>query len=157
MKKFLFFILLFLIFPVWADVLEPDEVFPHTFLQHYHISSVLVAMFLTAVVETILLWCFKYRGWKVLTYFFILNLISNFLVNLGAEVLPELFIEDDVYFYSGRLGQLYYYCIPFLELFAIVFEAGLLGLMTGYNKKLWISVFLTNLTSFLTGVLLFGL
>lgn len=146
-----------LCFPVWADVLEPNEVFSHTFLKHYHISSVLFAMTLTAVIETSVLWCFKYRGWKVLTYFFILNLISNFLVNLGAEVLPELLMEDDAYYYRGRLEQLYYCCIPFLELFAVVFEAGLLGLMTGYNKKLWISVFLTNLASFLLGVLLFGL
>ena len=157
MKKLLFFVLLFLCFPVWADLLD-DRVAPlHTFLKHYHVSSVLFVMVLTAVIETFLLWCFKYHGWKILSYFFILNLISNFLVNYGAEVLPEFFIEDDVYFYRGRIEQLYYYCIPFLELFVVVFEASFLGLMTGYNRKLWISVFLTNLISFLTGIFLFGL
>lgn len=163
MKRPLFWVILFLCFPVWADVLEPNEVFPHTFLQHHRILSVLFAMFLTAVIETFLLWCFKYRTWKVLTYFFILNLISNFLVNLGAAELPFhicfTFFNNDCFMYSGggMLNTVYYYCIPFLELFAVVFEIGLLGLMTGYNKKLWLSVFATNLISFLTGVLLFGL
>ena len=163
MKKILFFILLFLCFPVWADVLD-DRVVPlHTFLKHYHISSVLFTMILTAVIETSVLWCFKYRGWKILTYFFILNLISNFIVNLGATELPLhicfTFFDNACFMYSGggMFDTIYYYCILFLELFAVVFEAGLLGLMTGYNKKLWLSVFLTNLISFLLGVLLFGL
>jgi len=135
-------LLLFLIFfplSCFADVLDGTPESFRYFEQNYHISPILFAMWLTAVIETFLLWCFKYRTWKVLIYFFILNLISNFLVNA-------------LYSYYGDI-----WLVPVLELGAVVFEAALLGLMTGYNKKLWLSVFATNLISFLTGVLLFGL
>lgn len=139
MKKILFFILLLLCFPVLADVLSDTPESFRQFERTYHVSPIFFAMSLTAIIETFLLWCFKYRGWTVLTYFFILNLISNFIINT-------------IYDYSGD-GLL----VPALEVGAVVFEAGLLGLMTGYNKKMWLSVLATNLISFLTGVLLFGL
>ena len=103
----------------------------------------LVAMPLTAIVETFLLWCFRYRGWKVLSYFFVLNLISNLLINLAYRNLWGI-VPKDVLILS-------------LELIVILFEVTLLGLMTGYNKKLCFSVFFTNLCSFLLGVLLLGI
>ena len=107
------------------------------------LSLPLFAMGLTAVIETFLLWCFKYRGWKVLSYFFILNLISNFLANFVYQNLWGM-VQKDILILS-------------LELAVVLFEAILLGIMTGYNKKLWFSVFLTNLCSFLFGVFLFGI
>ena len=125
MKKILIFILLFLCFPVWADVLDDTPISSGgfvsfwQFVRAYHISPIFFAMGLTAVIETFLLWCFKYRTWKVLTYFFILNLISNFLVNLGAAELPFYicftFFNNDCFMYSGggMLNTVYYYCIPF--------------------------------------------
>ena len=102
----------------------------------------LQAMLLTAVIETFVLWCFKYRGWKVLSYFCVLNLVSNFLINL-------------TYYHTWMLMPKYV-LIPILEFSVVIFEASLLGLMTGYNKKLWLSVFLTNLISYTTGVLIYG-
>lgn len=134
-----FLFLIFLSLSCFADVLTDTPESFINFRRTYHISPILFAMGLTAIVETFLLWCFKYRGWKVLTYFFILNLISNFLINA-------------IYGYYGDI-----YWVPVLELGVVLFEAALLGLMTGYNKKLWLSVFATNLISFLLGVLLFGL
>ena len=103
----------------------------------------LVAMFLTAIVETFLFWCFRYRDWKVLSYFFILNLISNLLVNLAYQNLWGIIPKNSL--------------ILSLEVAVVLFEACLLGVMTGHNKKLWLSVFLTNLCSFLLGVLLLGI
>ena len=143
MKKILFFVLLFSCFPVWADVLSEREEFFRNLEYNYHVPPILFTMFLTAVIETFLLWFFRYRKWKVLTYFFILNLISNLIVNS---------VYDEIW----RMAP-YYILVPLLEMGVVLFEIGLLGLMTGYNKKLWISVFATNLVSFLTGVLLFGL
>ena len=99
-------------------------------------------MFLTAVIETIVLWCLKYRGWKVLSYFFVLNLVSNFLLNC-------------TYFHIFGIAPKYV-LIPALEISVVIFEAGLLGLMTGYSKRVWGSVFLTNLISSSIGVLLYG-
>ena len=104
--------------------------------------SYLTAMLITAVTETILLWCLKYRGWKVLTYFFILNLVSNFLVN---------FVYQHTYYMLPKVAL-----IPMLEFGVYAFEVALLGLMTGYNKKLFICVFLTNLFSYSLGVLMYG-
>lgn len=142
-KKVLFLILLLLSFSVLADVLTEREEFFFKLESAYHIPPFLLTMFLTAVIETFFLWCFGYRGWKVLTCFFVLNLISNLVVNLVYESI-------------WRIAP-YYVLVPTLESGVVLFEAGLLGLMTGYNKKLWLSVLATNLLSFLTGVLLFGL
>ncbi len=103
----------------------------------------LLAMFSTATVETILLYALKYRGWKILEYFFLLNLLSNLIVNIV---------------YSNTWNMLpHYILVPLLEISVVLFEAFLLGLKVGYDKKLWGAVFLTNLGSFLLGVLLFGL
>ena len=100
------------------------------------------AMLITAVVETIVLWCCKYRGWKVLTYFFVLNLVSNFLVN---------FIYRQTYGMWPKIAL-----VPTLEFGVYVFEVVLLGLMTGYNKKLFLSVLLSNVITYTLGVLIYG-
>lgn len=140
MKNFIFFALLFLSLTCHADVLDR---FPLNWIRHtYHIPPILFTMLLTATLETSLLWCFKYRGWKILSYFFTLNLISNLLVNLIYQNIFGI-IPKDILIFS-------------LELAVVIFEVGFLGLMTKYNKKLWVSVFSTNLFSFLLGVFLFG-
>ena len=102
----------------------------------------LIAMLITAVTETIVLWLCKYHGWKVLSYFFVLNLISNFLVN---------HIYHHTYYMLPKLAL-----VPLLELSVYVFEVVLLGLMTGYNKKLFLSVLLSNIITYSLGVLLYG-
>ena len=104
--------------------------------------SYLNAMLITAVVETIVLWCCKYRVWKVLTYFFILNLTSNFLVN---------FIYRQTYYMLPKIAL-----VPMLEFGVYVFEVALLGVMTGYNKKLFLSVLLSNVITYTLGVLIYG-
>jgi len=100
------------------------------------------AMFLTAVIETIVLWCCRYRGWKVLSYFFVLNLVSNFLVNFAYRhtyyMLPKTML------------------VPLLEFSVYLFEVGFLGILLGYNKKLFSCVLLSNLISYSLGVLLYG-
>ena len=160
MKKVVF--LLFVLFspPCLADLLPLDSELPKLviFLKNYHIPLVPFAMFLTAIVETFLLWCFKYRGWKVLTYFFILNLISNLGINIISDIICRFIVDFfEIPGYGLAYREVFNYCVPFFELSVVLFEASLLGLMTGYNKKLWLSVFATNLISFLLGVLLFGL
>lgn len=102
-----------------------------------------MAMFLTATIETLLLYFLKYRDWKILSYFFSLNLISNLCVNV-------------IYSYVCHINPLGL-TVALLELGVLLFEITLLGLMSGYNKKLYLSVFATNLCTFLLGVLLFGL
>ena len=67
----------------------------------------LKAMFLTAVIETFVLWCLRYRGWKVLSYFFVLNLVSNFLINF-------------TYFNTWMLMPKYV-LIPVLEFSVVIF------------------------------------
>ena len=100
------------------------------------------AMLITAIIETIVLWCCKYRGWKVLSYFFILNLVSNFLVNFTYRRVYGLWPKIIL--------------VPALELGVYIFEVALLGLMTGYNKKLFLSVLLSNIITYSLGVLLYG-
>ena len=104
--------------------------------------SYLNAMLLTAIIETIVLWCCRYRGWKVLAYFFVLNLVSNFLVNFAYRhtyyMLPKIML------------------VPLLEFAVYLFEVGLFGLLSGYNKKLFFCVLLSNLISYSLGVLLYG-
>ena len=102
----------------------------------------LFPMLITAITETIVLWCCRYRGWKVLSYFFVLNLISNFLVN---------FTYRQVYGLWPKI-----ILVPSLELGVYVFEVALLGLMTGYNKKLFWSVLLSNVVTYTLGVILYG-
>lgn len=101
------------------------------------------AMFLTALVETCLLWCFKYRSKKLLFFYFVLNLISNFVANISYQKLWGIIPQG--------------WLIFILETGVLFFEIVLFGLTIGYNKKLYYSVFLTNLISFLLGILLFGL
>ncbi len=100
------------------------------------------AMFLTATVETFLLGCFGFRQKKVLTAFFILNLISNFMVNL-------------IYQYTWNMAPKYI-LIPLLEIGVVVFEISGLSVITGLRTKLCVSVLLTNLSSYLLGLFLFG-
>jgi len=103
----------------------------------------LYAMFLTAIIETICLRLVGYTRFVVLGYFFIINLVSNFCVNVVYQSIccniPQ-WVE-----------------ILLLESGVVVFEILCLGLITRYTKKMAISVFLTNLISFLTGVILFGI
>jgi len=99
-------------------------------------------MLITAITEAIVLWCCRYRGWKVLSYFFVLNLISNFLVN---------FTYRQVYGLWPKI-----ILVPVLELGVYIFEAVFLGLMTRYNKKLFLSVLLSNVMTYTLGVILYG-
>ena len=141
MKK-IFLLILFLALPVWADMV----LYGKPSIKPYRLSfedALYVSMFLTAIIETFLLWCFKFRGWKVLTYFFILNLISNLIVNLALAQIHTLHVVPETV------------SVSVLEFGVVVLEAGLLGLMTGYHKKVWLTVFGTNLASFLIGLFFF--
>jgi len=101
------------------------------------------AMLITAVTETIVLWWCRYRSWKVLSYFFVLNLISNFLVNFTYRQMYGLWPQIIL--------------VPSLELGVYLFEVVLLGLMTGYNRKLFLCVLLSNLITYSLGVILYGI
>ena len=99
-------------------------------------------MLITAVVETIVLWCCKYRSIKTLCYFFLLNCISNLTLNLTYQhiwmMAPKIIL------------------VPLLEFLVYVFETGFLGLATGYNKKLFLCVLLSNIITYSLGVILYG-
>ena len=100
------------------------------------------AMLITAISETIFLWFCRYRSWRILGYFFILNLISNFTANVvyrnAYYVLPKIVL------------------VLLIEFGVYVFEIGLLGLATGYNKKLFLCVLLSNIITYSLGVILYG-
>lgn len=103
----------------------------------------ITAMFLTAIIETFVLWCFRYRKFWVLVWFFVLNLVSNFIVNL---------VYQNLYYVVPHIVL-----VPVLELSVVVFEFFGMGLVTQYTKKMCMIVFFTNLVSFLTGIILFGI
>ena len=103
----------------------------------------ITAMFLTASIETFILWCLRYHKFRVLVWFFVLNLISNFIVNV---------VYQNLYYVVPHIVL-----VPGLELSVVIFEILGLGLLTRYTKKICVSVFFTNLISFLTGVILFGI
>jgi len=100
-------------------------------------------MFLTACIETLLMRLFGYRKFLVLVYFFVINLISNFLVNITYQ---NVYLSISTWLY-----------VLLLELMVVLFEIGLLGIMTGYTGKMVKCVFFTNLISFFVGFLLFWL
>lgn len=100
-------------------------------------------MLLTAVIETTCLRLFGYKKFSVLAYFFIINLVSNYLVNI---------LFQKFYYDLPKIAL-----VPMLEISVVIFEILCLGLMTRYTKKMSVSVFFTNLISFLTGVILFGI
>ncbi|MBP5352968.1 MAG: hypothetical protein J6Y91_04305 [Alphaproteobacteria bacterium] len=106
------------------------------------VRSYLFAMFLTAGIETLGMWCCGYRQRRVLSYFFGLNLISNLAVNWFYQH-TQLDIPDEWLVFS-------------LETAVVLFEAAALGLMTGYNRKMLTCVLITNLLSFGCGKIIFG-
>lgn len=102
----------------------------------------IIAMLITATVETIFLWLCRYRGWSILGYFFALNLVSNFIAN-G--------IYRNVYYMLPKIAL-----VLLIEFGVYVFEVGLLGLAIGYNKKLFLCVLLSNMITYSLGVILYG-
>ena len=102
----------------------------------------MAAMFLTAITESIILWLCRYRSWMILVYFLGLNLISNFLANS---------VYQYMYYTAPKIAL-----ILLIELGVYVFEVGLLGLATGYNKKLFYCVLLSNIITYSLGVVLYG-
>lgn len=103
----------------------------------------LYAMVLTAGVETLVMRCLRYRGFWLLTWFFVLNLASNFALNWAYA--KYWYLAPKIVMIGG------------LELAAFVLESLLFGIFAGYGKKMFGSVFLANLISFGLGVLLFGI
>ena len=103
----------------------------------------ITAMFATSIIETFVLWVLKYRRFWVLAYFFVLNLVSNFIINV---------IYQNFYYIAPKIVL-----VSGLEFCVFVFESMLMGIVVGYNGKMFLSVFLTNLISFLVGVFLFGI
>ena len=107
------------------------------------ISRYLTAMFLTAGIETFGMWCCGYRKRRVLSYFFVLNLISNLAANLFYQN-TQLAVPDNWLVFG-------------IETAVVLFEIALLGLMTGYNRKMTACVLIMNLLSFACGKIIFGL
>lgn len=129
----------------------------YTFLEENNIPPLLFAMFFTATVETFLLWCFNYRRWKVLSYFFAINLISNLCVNTVYHSIFFFNLKNYLSNYAEHFDLANWISIFFLELLVILFEIILLRLAVKYDKKLLFAVSCTNLISFLLGTLLFGI
>ena len=140
MKKYLLCLLFLLLsMPALADVWFPRYTCENIF-EGLGSNTLWFAMFSTAIIETVLLFCFKYRNWKVLAYFFLLNLMSNCLLNTFGAMWIDRGPE-----------------IPRLlcaEILVVVVETGALSLMTGLTGRLCLCVFMTNLVSFLTGLVL---
>ena len=104
-------------------------------------SILLTTMLLTAIIETIFLWWCGYHRVLVLAYFFGLNMISNCSANILYKQMT----------YMAPKPML----MILLELGVILFEYALLGLLTGYSKKLISCVALANAFSFIIGLILF--
>ena len=135
-KLFLFAICILTAFSVSANPIAPDGSY-----MPEHIR-ILYAMFLAGVVETFILWRFRYRGWKNLIYIFVVNLLSNYIVN-------------QYYDYVLWRVQVIPIAILILETAAILFETLLLGIVLKYSKKLFGSVVLANIVSFFVGLVIF--
>ena len=101
------------------------------------------AMFLTAIIETIVFRLCGYKKFYVLACFFIINLISNFLINVFYQ---------NFYYIAPKT-----FLIVTLELFVVLFEFVFMGLFLKYSQKMFIYIFLTNVLSFLIGLSLFGI
>ena len=99
------------------------------------LEKLLFLMFLAGTIETFILWCFKYRGWKNLSYIFVVNLVSNFIVNM-------------CYTYLDMRSP---YWVLMLEMGAVLFEFLLLGITLKYSKKLLGSIVVANFASFFLG------
>ncbi|MBQ7607146.1 MAG: hypothetical protein IJU76_04165 [Desulfovibrionaceae bacterium] len=99
--------------------------------------------FMTAVIEVPLFWLFGYRRWQYCLWFACVNIISNVLLNQSLE-----------YFYD-------YECYP---LFLFIGEVGVILLeytlcclqIRDGHKRLLCSIFVTNLVSFLLGIVFFS-
>ena len=143
MKKFfLIFCLLYVFFVAPALANPVVEIAPITmllptqFMSKYPLLYVyfIISMFIAGIVETFFLWVFGHKGWKVLTYFFAINLISNYAVNI---------------LYHHHYGV---NTVLLLEIAAIIFETIALGLLTKYSWKLLWDVTKTNIISFILGI-----
>ena len=103
----------------------------------------LTTMFLTAIIETIFLWWCNFRKVLALVYFFGLNLLSNCAANIVyaqlIQTTPKLFL------------------MVAIEICVILFETAMLGLLTGYSKKMFTCVLLSNLFAFFVGLIVFAI
>lgn len=136
MKKFFLIFFCAYIFLTSAAFANPIITFPLITVKCLYDrvrNIVIISMILTGILETFCLWCFGYKERKVLAYFFILNLLSNYAVNI-------LYCQQ----YGG---------IIVLEISAICFETLALGLLTKYSWKLFWDVIKTNIISFVVGVI----
>ncbi|MBP5200387.1 MAG: hypothetical protein J6Z82_07035 [Schwartzia sp.] len=96
----------------------------------------------TAVIETPLFWLCGYRRSAEAAWFFVVNLVSNLLLNEFLAGTPRAF----PYPAAMLLG----------EIFVVLLEFALCGYMVrGKGAKLFRVLLLTNAISFLAGILYF--
>ena len=105
--------------------------------------KLLTAMLLTAVIETVFFCCLGYRKGKLLAYVFIINLLTNLLVNLAFQAWYA-----DFPWHHRILATV-------LEICVVGSEFYLIGLYDKrWTAKLLRLVFLANLLSYGTGIVL---
>ena len=128
------------------DALLRSQSQAHTFIRWIEALIVFLGIHLffrvliiNAVIETFVLWCFKYRKPSILIYYALLNIISNCAVN-------------SIYHITHTETVMF---VLTLEVLAVLFEFALLGLKTGYTKRVFWAVLACNVISFLFGVWVF--
>ena len=133
-KLFLFGICFFIAFSAFSNPIALDgPIRPHLSV----LNKFIIYMILTGIIETFVLWCFRYRGWKNLSFIFVVNLISNFLTNICIDYWKHILRN--------------FFGILLLETLVVLFEYLLLGIRLKYTKKLFWTIVVANLVSFFIG------
>lgn len=102
----------------------------------------LAAAFLTIVIEVPFFWLCGYRRWQFCAWFACVNGVSNLLLN-----------ESLASFYTNPW---YEYILLFSEVIVVFLEFSLCWLLIHERaRKLFITVFLSNLISYLFGIYIF--
>lgn len=125
-------------FIIWAILLLSVIIVP--------VKSFTLSMLVLAVMETFLLWCFRYTQRNVLLCFFILSLSFNWCF--------EIYIEQFYQYMTPYLTQFdlqnkldYYACVALLRSVAVFFEILLVSLMLKFTMGLFLLIICINTLS----------
>ena len=120
----------------YADVANPMPA--ETYIGYFADPELLENAFLTVIIEVPLFYLLGYRRFRDCAYFAVVNIVTNLLLN---EFLQNI-TDDAWYLIMLLLGE----CM----VIALEFALCIYGIPTE-KKKLFITLLLTNLVSFLVG------
>lgn len=126
----------------YGDVADPTPT--EMYIGYFADPELLENAILTVIIEVPLFYLLGYRRFRDCTYFAVVNIVTNLLLN---EFLLTL-TDDTWYLFLLLLGE----CI----VIALEFALCIYGISTE-RKKLFITLLLTNVTSFLVGAVYYWL